>query len=92
MKSLAFGIGILFLVIVAGCVHCGTEDVLTESRNKSRLNQEIEKTYSLKGVAYPEYWLGVNVEILTLYVLMVHIHVLHYEKKLAVKKLLTQPI
>ena len=36
--------------------------IFTRDTNKEL--KEIEKTYSLKGVLYPEYYLGFNIEVL----------------------------
>lgn len=45
-------------------IACYVDDIMIFSRNTNYLLQEIKITYSPKGVGYPEYYVGGNIEVL----------------------------
>ena len=45
-------------------IACYVDDIMIFSRDTNKIIKDIEKTYSLKGVGYPEYYLGGNTEVL----------------------------
>ena len=45
-------------------IACYVDDIMIFSRDTQAIIKEVETSYSLKGVGYPEYYLGGNIEVL----------------------------